>query len=418
MTMLRTLLMTYTEDSLLYPLLWGAGILLFFVLVVAVLYQRRTGHKIRSELAELDKVRQNNVEFEFILRAMKLSTWHVDPVGRTITIENDFREGQGNFSPVPGTPVEALLAMVVRADRQRVRAALDDLCSGRSATYHEQYQVKSGGAGLSYWEESYAAIVARDIEGTPTRILGATMRIDRRKQLEEALISARNKAEESDRLKTAFLANMGHEIRTPLNAIVGFADLLPMVEDADDRNQLIQEIQNNNHKLLRVIDGLVSMSKVEAEGKSLVRSQTDLNSLLRRIADTASATVDRSAVIVATEFPYAELMITTDVAKLTEILDNLVQNAVKFTERGSITLGYDLEDGEHVRIWVRDTGKGIAEEDKDRIFERFVKLDDYVPGTGLGLSVAKSYARSLGGTIGVESRLGEGALFWVRLPLV
>ena len=412
------LLMVSWEDMYLYPLVWVVGILLFIALVIAVFVQLRTGKKIRSELAELEKVRQGNIEYEFILRAMKLCTWHIDAASRTLTIESDFREGQDNYVPAPDTPVEIIMAMVGRADRQRVRVALDDLCTGRSTSYHEQYQVKTSIAGLTYWEESYGTVVERDEEGNPSRILGATMRIDRRKQLEEALISARNKAEESDRLKTAFLANMGHEIRTPLNAIVGFADVLPMVDNAEDRNHLIREIQNNNQKLLRVIDGLVSMSKVEAEGQSLVRSQTELNALLRRIADHTAPIVDRTAVVVATEFPYAELMLTTDVSKLTEIINHFMQNAVKFTESGSITLGYDLQDGEHVRIWVRDTGKGIPEEDKDRIFERFVKLDEYVPGTGLGLAMARTYAKSLGGTIGVETRLGHGSTFWVRLPLM
>ena len=416
--MLRMLLMVSWEDMYLYPLVWVVGILLFIALVIAVFVQLRTGKKIRSELAELEKVRQGNIEYEFILRAMKLCTWHIDAASRTLTIESDFREGQDNYVPAPDTPVEIIMAMVGRADRQRVRVALDDLCTGRSTSYHEQYQVKTSIAGLTYWEESYGTVVERDEEGNPLRILGATMRIDRRKQLEEALISARNKAEESDRLKTAFLANMGHEIRTPLNAIVGFADVLPMVDNAEDRNHLIREIQNNNQKLLRVIDGLVSMSKVEAEGQSLVRSQTELNALLRRIADHTAPIVDRTAVVVATEFPYAELMLTTDVSKLTEIINHFMQNAVKFTESGSITLGYDLQDGEHVRIWVRDTGKGIPEEDKERVFERFVKLDEYVPGTGLGLSMARTYAKSLGGTIGVESRLGQGSTFWVRLPLM
>ncbi|WP_091900927.1 sensor histidine kinase KdpD [Prevotella sp. lc2012] len=416
--MLRMLLMVSWEDMYLYPLVWVVGILLFIALVIAVFVQLRTGKKIRSELAELEKVRQGNIEYEFILRAMKLCTWHIDAASRTLTIESDFREGQDNYVPAPDTPVEIIMAMVGRADRQRVRVALDDLCTGRSTSYHEQYQVKTSIAGLTYWEESYGTVVERDEEGNPSRILGATMRIDRRKQLEEALISARNKAEESDRLKTAFLANMGHEIRTPLNAIVGFADVLPMVDNAEDRNHLIREIQNNNQKLLRVIDGLVSMSKVEAEGQSLVRSQTELNALLRRIADHTAPIVDRTAVVVATEFPYAELMLTTDVSKLTEIINHFMQNAVKFTESGSITLGYELQDGEHVRIWVRDTGKGIPEEDKDRIFERFVKLDEYVPGTGLGLAMARTYAKSLGGTIGVETRLGHGSTFWVRLPLM
>ena len=243
------------------------------------------------------------------------------------------------------------------------------------------------------------------------------MNIDDRKEMEAALIAARNKAEESDRLKTAFLANMGHEIRTPLNAIVGFADLLPVVESEEDRNQLIREIQNNNQKLLRIIDGLVSMSKIEAEAKNLVKSQTNLVEVLNEIAQTYMQMVDSQTVVLATQFPYTELMMTTDVAKLRELVDHLMQNAVKFTLKGRITLGFELTDGEHVRIWVKDTGKGIAEADKERIFERFVKVDEYIPGTGLGLSVAKSHATSLGGSIGVESRPGEGSTFWVDLPL-
>jgi signal transduction histidine kinase len=110
-------------------------------------------------------------------------------------------------------------------------------------------------------------------------------------------------------------------------------------------------------------------------------------------------------------------MVTTDVTKLREVIDNLMQNAVKFTQKGRIILGFDLLQGDHVRIWVKDTGKGIAEADQQKIFERFVKLDEYIPGTGLGLSVAKSHAGSLGGAIGVESRLGEGSTFWLDLPL-
>jgi signal transduction histidine kinase len=210
---------------------------------------------------------------------------------------------------------------------------------------------------------------------------------------------------------------MGHEIRTPLNAIVGFADLLPVVENEEDRNQLIREIQNNNQKLLRIIDGLVSMSKIEAEAKNLVKSQTNLVEVLSEITQTYMQMVDSQTVVLATQFPYTELMMTTDVAKLRELVDHLMQNAVKFTLKGSITLGFELIDGEHVRIWVKDTGKGIAEADKERIFERFVKVDEYIPGTGLGLSVAKSHAASLGGTIGVDSRPGEGSTFWVVLPL-
>ena len=411
-------LYTYVGNSFMAYAIWGLGGVAAILLFALIFIQRRTGKRLKGELAELAKIRQGNVEYEFILKAMKLSTWQMDPRRRMITFNNDFRGGQDDHIIPPDSSIDSLVDYLASSDAQRVRTAMDDLCEGRTSYYHQQYRVKSATVkGLMYWEESYATIADRDVDGNPIKIVGTTMRIDDRKELEAALIAARNKAEESDRLKTAFLANMGHEIRTPLNAIVGFADLLPVVENEDDRNQLIHEIQANNHKLLRIIDGLVSMSKIEAEARNLVKSQTNLVSVLQELAQNYAQVVDNQTVVLATQFPYTELMMTTDVAKLREMVDQLMQNAVKFTLKGSITLGFDLVDGDHVRIWVKDTGKGIADADKERIFERFVKVDEYIPGTGLGLSVAKSHAASLGGTIGVDSRPGEGSTFWVVLPL-
>jgi signal transduction histidine kinase len=411
-------LYTYVGNSLMAYAIWGLGGVAAILLFVLIFIQRRTGKRLKGELAELAKIRQGNVEYEFILKAMKLSTWQMDPRRRMITFSNDFRGGQDDHIIPPDSSIDSLVDYLASSDAQRVRTAMDDLCEGRTSYYHQQYRIKSSQVkGLTIWEESYATIADRDVDGNPIKIVGTTMRIDDRKELEAALIAARNKAEESDRLKTAFLANMGHEIRTPLNAIVGFADLLPVVENEDDRNQLIHEIQANNHKLLRIIDGLVSMSKIEAEARNLVKSQTNLVSVLQELAQNYAQVVDNQTVVLATQFPYTELMMTTDVAKLRELVDHLMQNAVKFTLKGSITLGFDLVDGDHVRIWVKDTGKGIADADKERIFERFVKVDEYIPGTGLGLSVAKSHAASLGGTIGVDSRPGEGSTFWVVLPL-
>ena len=239
------------------------------------------------------------------------------------------------------------------------------------------------------------------------------MRIDNRKEMESALILARNRAEESDRLKSAFLANMGHEIRTPLNAIVGFADLLSVVNSDEDRQQLIQEIQNNNQKLLHIINGLVSMSEIEAGARSLSVNAVDLNAIFREMQERFQPNTD---VPISLCMPETELLVHSDKDALSNIIEHYMQNAVKFTMSGSITLGYDLE-GEQVRIWVKDTGRGVAETDQERIFERFVKIDEYVPGTGLGLSVVKSHASHLGGTVGVESELGKGSRFWVLLPV-
>ena len=415
--MYSLLLYTQTENKYLVPMLWAIGIALLIVLIIMIFVQRRTGGRLKRELTDLDKVKQNNIEYEFVLKAMHLCTWHIDCKSRTIGIDADFRDDKGDLVSIPEVPLDQLYEIIERSDAQRVRAALEKVCDGDTLSYHEVYRVMAGKSGMTYWEESFGTIAARDEEGNPSRIVGTSIRIDAQKEMEASLIAARNKAEESDRLKTAFLANMGHEIRTPLNAIVGFADLLPVVESEEDRAQLIAEIQKNNYKLLNIIDGLVSMSKVEAEAKSLVKQQVDLVPVLRQVVDSFTGMVDTSQVILAAQFPITELMVTTDIGKVQEIMTNLVQNAVKFTAQGSITVGFDVPQGDKIMLWVLDTGKGISEDDQKRIFERFFKVDEYIPGTGLGLSVAKSHAESLGGSIGVDSILGEGSRFWVEIPM-
>ena len=407
------LLLANSQSNVFVLVFWmiAVGVALFFV--GTIFFQRKKGKQLKEELQQLDKIKQNNTEYEFVLKAMKIAVWRYDARTQSFTYENDFREGVNNYVPDDNETLSQTINAISPSDVARVNKSFGDILEGRTDFYHEEYQVNNLSVGASYWEESYATIVERDENGMPLKIVGTSQRIDERKELEASLVAARNKAEESDRLKTAFLANMGHEIRTPLNAIVGFADLLPIVESEEDRNQLIREIQANNNKLLRIIGGLVSMCKIEAGAKSLMMAKVDVNQLLLQMVDTYKPT---TMLELTTECPLEQLLIQTDREKLMEILDNLTQNALKFTEAGSVTLGYDAL-GDRVRIWVKDTGKGIPAEDQERIFERFVKLDEYIPGTGLGLSVAKSHVLSLNGTIGVESQVGEGSTFWIELPL-
>ena len=386
---------------------------MFLLLCYGIFRQWRTGKRLRKELIEIEKVRQNNIEYDFVLKAMKIAVWRYDSSTKAFIYENDYRDGRDNYAPGVNESFVATLSAIAPADVERVSRAFEDICEGRSDSYHQEYQVINKKTGNSYWEESYATIVERDADGKPTKIVGTSQRIDERKHLENSLVAARNKAEESDRLKTAFLANMGHEIRTPLNAICGFADLLPVIDNAEDRNQMIAEIQSNNRKLLRIIDGLVSMSKIEAGAKSLMMAKVDLNQLLQQMADTYQPTTNLP---IHVQCPLPELKIESDREKVLEILDHLVQNAVKFTTEGEITLSYEVQ-GNHVRVNVADTGKGVAKADQARIFERFVKLDEYIPGTGLGLSVVESLVKNLGGFVGVDSSLGVGSNFWFVLPL-
>ena len=242
------------------------------------------------------------------------------------------------------------------------------------------------------------------------------MRIDDRKAMEEALVDARNRAEESDRLKSAFLANMSHEIRTPLNAIIGFTSVLPDVEDNEERKMLLNLIHENTQKLLHIVDDVVNISKVETGKLELVMMSFDLNNELTMQADAATKDV-KPDVTVSTSFANETQYITTDHKCLVEILQHYLSNATKFTDAGSIVVGYDQPNEGRIRIWIKDTGKGIPENLQQRVFERFFKVDEFVPGAGLGLSICQTLAYSLGGKVGVQSVLGEGSTFWVEIPI-
>ena len=269
-------------------------------------------------------------------------------------------------------------------------------------------------AALSFG--AYSAVAERDVDGHPVKIVGTTMRIDDRKAMEEALVQARNRAEESDRLKTAFIANMSHEIRTPLNAIVGFTSVLPDIDDQEERKSLLDLIHENTQKLLRIVDDVVNISKIESGQEQLVMTTFDLNTLLMENVSRCESELSQG-VTLTTSFASESLTITTDLSRLDQIMKHLLNNATKFTQAGTIEVGYSQPVDGRVTIWVRDTGKGIAEENLERVFERFYKVDEFIPGAGLGLSICRVMASSLGGNVTAESELGEGSTFSVELPI-
>ena len=242
--------------------------------------------------------------------------------------------------------------------------------------------------------------------------------ITTRKQVELELIQAKEKAEESDRLKSAFLANMSHEIRTPLNAIVGFSSLLAETDEAELRHVYMSLVQENNELLLNLISDILDISKIEAGMIDLVMGRVDVPQLCREVIATFSHKKRDSAVELRFDENSPQIVIDADKNRIVQVLSNFLTNALKFTTKGSITLSYSLEDESQVRFCVTDTGKGIPDEQKHEIFNRFVKLDSFVQGAGLGLSICQSLVNRMGGKIGVESREGEGSCFWFTHPYV
>ena len=232
--------------------------------------------------------------------------------------------------------------------------------------------------------------------------------------MKRELLSAKEKAEMSDSLKSAFLANMSHEIRTPLNAIVGFSHLIAESDDAEERKTYYNIVNANNERLLQLINEILDLSKIESGTIEFSFGPASLHNLCREVHDAHIFRTPQGVSLVY-ESSDESLMIETDKNRVFQVISNLIGNAVKFTKEGSISYGYKLADNQIV-FHVTDTGTGIEPEKVGRVFERFAKLNNHAQGTGLGLSICKSIVERLGGKISVSSEFGKGTTFTFTLP--
>ena len=276
------------------------------------------------------------------------------------------------------------------------------------------------GDGRWEWFEGQSTYIGK-LSGLPYRLVGICMSIQEHKDIEDTLISARMKAEESDRLKTAFLVNMSHEIRTPLNAIVGFSDVLSSTFEElshQEREEFVNLINTNSEHLLRLINDILDLSRIESNTMEFVFAPCSLRALMNEILTEQNMNFYSEKMQITAVFPDDDLCIVTDASRLKQVLGNLLNNSRKFTKEGYIKLGYTLlEKEEKVALFVEDTGEGIAREHLEHIFERFYKVNSFKQGTGLGLSICLTIVEHLRGKISVDSEMGRGTRFIVRLPL-
>lgn len=225
-------------------------------------------------------------------------------------------------------------------------------------------------------------------------------------------------AEESNQLKNAFIANMTHEIRTPLNAIVGFTNVLAETDNLsrEERMIFLKEINDNKNFLVQMINDLLDFSKIEANTMEYKDGDVDVNALIQEMCAAENAHPRPSGILIefVERLPQCRLMI--DRVRFAQVINNLVKNALKFTEQGSVKIGYRRLSNNNFYFYVADTGCGIDEDSRRAIFERFVKMNYNIRGTGLGLSITKSIVEHYGGGIGVESKKGEGSTFYFTLP--
>ena len=230
------------------------------------------------------------------------------------------------------------------------------------------------------------------------------------------LSEAVEKAEQANQLKSAFLANMSHEIRTPLNAIVGFSNMLPHTEYPVEMREYADIIETNTDLLLQLINDILDLSKIEAGTFDFYPSSIDVNQTLEEIEQSMRLRLKNSDVTLAFTERLPGCLFYIDKNRLIQLLANFVNNAIKFTQTGTICMGYRMTDTDTIYFYVSDTGCGMSNEQCEHVFERFVKYNPFIQGTGLGLSICRTIVERLGGKIGVDSEEGKGSTFWFTLP--
>ena len=230
------------------------------------------------------------------------------------------------------------------------------------------------------------------------------------------LSEAVEKAEQANQLKSAFLANMSHEIRTPLNAIVGFSNMLPHTEDPVEMREYADIIETNTDLLLQLINDILDLSKIEAGTFDFYPSSIDVNQTMEEIEQSMQLRLKNSDVTLAFTERLPGCLFYIDKNRLIQLLANFVNNAIKFTQTGTICMGYRMTDTDTIYFYVSDTGCGMSNEQCEHVFERFVKYNPFIQGTGLGLSICRTIVERLGGKIGVDSEEGKGSTFWFTLP--
>ena len=323
-----------------------------------------------------------------------------------------------NLGEEPDTPLNQIIGVYNHLhdeDRQKVFGHIRRVKAGEINGFTEDLRVLHKD-NTQRWTQVNVLKNPDNTDPSKLEMLCVNYDITNLKETEKKLIEAKEKAEVSDRLKSAFVANMSHEIRTPLNAIVGFSGLLADTQEEDERKAYVNIIQENNDMLLQLISDILDLSKIEAGTLDFTYGDVDVNALCTEIINTYSMKAENTPVKILYGKHMSSCRINSDKNRLMQVVGNFMNNAMKFTPVGSITIGYEMVGKDKIKFFVEDTGCGIAEDQQNSIFQRFVKLNNFVQGTGLGLSICSSIVEQMGGEIGVTSTEGNGACFWFTHP--
>ncbi|MBN1925126.1 MAG: PAS domain-containing protein, partial [Prolixibacteraceae bacterium] len=312
-----------------------------------------------------------------------------------------------------------ILNNIFSSDIKKITEQFDTLGNGLRDTLLAEFRVQHPERGL-IWVNVSILITKRDNERKPAHLIGLVQDITERINVQQELIKAKEKAEESDRMKSAYLGNMSHKIRTPLNAIVGFANLLTEEDIApEEKGNFINVIRRDTEQVLHLIDDIINIAKIDANQLHVSTKKVNVNDVIDEVSEyfKANEKAEKIKFVVKTMLPKGKDELETDPEKLKEVLTSLLNNAFKFTEEGKIELGYFVNPVDKKMIlYVKDTGIGIPDESKDKIFNRFYQVNTMTEGTGLGLTISKGLVNLMKGKLYFESKLYEGSAFFVELP--
>ena len=356
------------------------------------------------------ELKERNYKIELSFKTVGMSYWDFDVKSLKFSAFND--PINDFYSEKTITPEDYLNA-THPDDVVFVRKYMEHMFRGIDKDFNVKYRSKTK------WDDEWQTLlvtgiqVERDKEGHVTRYTGITIN---NTKWEKMIQQLKEKAELSDRLKSAFLANMSHEIRTPLNAIVGFSELMVTCDDPEEKKEYINIIQSNNELLLRLINDILDLSKIESGIIERRKENFNLAKVCNELFVTIQAKMTNPNVELRLDGPNSECWVLLDRNRLKQVWMNFLTNAVKCTKSGYIKMGYGIER-EGLRIYVEDTGIGIPDDLHDKVFTRFEKLNEFSQGTGLGLTISRAIVEAAGGEVGFTSKLGVGSTFWAWLPL-
>ena len=359
----------------------------------------------REIIESYKKIKATQKELSLALNAGKLSSWNYN------IKEGLFCKFDVHIENIEKRSLQSIYESIHPDDRNKFMALLEVVAHKQKLPENRIILRVLENNATDYRYSSFTYSAVEDEAGNVVVITFIQRDITEDIIYQQNLITAKNKAEEADKLKSTFLANMSHEIRTPLNAIVGFSELLTETDDAEEKFEYKQLIETNSEILLKLIGDILDLSKIEVGSIDINRQKLNLCQLCDELYRSFQQRIKNPKVTLKLINPYTKCVANFDKYRFMQIFTNFATNAIKYTPQGEIVMGYECMPGQ-VRIYVKDSGIGIPEEKKNRIFSRFEKLDTFAQGTGLGLSICKAIADATGGEVGFKSKANVGSEFW------